>query len=207
MADLLVRGLAVILLRALHQLGVTAAEAVVLRRVDAVSQINADGSYRRLIAYAEAGGVNHVIEISDIALMHAERQAAGVGVDVTGIFKQNPVNIGAVEREAQFQAVEEQCSPAKWESRQQVARTRLIFRKGPQSAAAATVETLRKRHGIRVVLCGRGAESRFEAQLRLARKDDLFAESVVRRISSKYANEICLGAQELGGETQIQGVV
>src|SRR5947209_18808978 len=92
---------------ALDQLLVRALQTEERWRIVAVGQIDADWAHRRLVADAEAHGVDHIVEVLNVVLVNAERKAGKVRIDVPHIVKDYAVDVFAEEREAQLRGVEE----------------------------------------------------------------------------------------------------
>src|ERR1017187_3388307 len=69
----------------IQQVLISAFETEILRPVDAVPQIHAQRPHRRLVAYAKAHRVHHVVEILYIALLLTQGEIVQIGVDVAHI--------------------------------------------------------------------------------------------------------------------------
>src|SRR6185369_813066 len=149
----LVRGRAGVYTR-VDQILLRAFETEVMWTVDAVRQIHAQRPHRSPVAYAEAHGVYHVVEILYVALCLPQRDLAQTGVDVPHIVEEYAADIVADQREAQLVLIEEQECATQIQPRSRVARPRLQLREPPMRGAAAAEETLRQRDdGRRVAGC------------------------------------------------------
>src|ERR1051325_8198340 len=63
-------------------------QTVKRRWIDAVGEIDADGTERRAIAESETGGVHHVIEIGEVILTGSKRDAAQSGIDIAQVMEE-----------------------------------------------------------------------------------------------------------------------
>ena len=79
----------------------------VARRIDAVGEVKSDRPNGSFVPYAEADGVNHIIEVLEIALSHAERETAEIPEDVSCIVKEYAVDVVAEQGEPKFDGIEE----------------------------------------------------------------------------------------------------
>jgi hypothetical protein len=62
-------------------------------RVDAISEIDTEGADGGFITNPKADGVNHVIEILDVALRLPEGKMAHVGIDVAGVVEKDTADV------------------------------------------------------------------------------------------------------------------
>src|ERR1017187_3743002 len=92
----------------IQQVLISAFETEILRPVDAVPQIHAQRPHRRLVAYAEAHRVHHVVEVALSALVLAQREVAEAGVDVAHIVEEHAADIVADQGEAKLGLIEQQ---------------------------------------------------------------------------------------------------
>src|SRR5208283_4453503 len=105
-------------------------EAVKAWRVEVVGQVHAEWADGRAVANAKAGRVNHVIEVSEAVLLHAEGKVVRAGEGVAEIVKQNAADILSDKREPQFGLIEEQRIAADGEAGLRVARSGLLLGEG-----------------------------------------------------------------------------
>jgi len=82
------------------------------RRINAVSQIQADWSDGSLIADAKAYRMDHVGEILEIALAHAKGNASQILEDIPRIMKDDTVYVVAQKGESKFEGVEKGSVPS-----------------------------------------------------------------------------------------------
>ena len=113
MADPLPRGLAE--RRRIHLVGSAlqefrgrAAETQISGRIDAVGEVRAHRADGGAVANSEAGRMHHVIEVVQVALFETEGEIADRAVDVAHVMKQDAADVGAQQRKAKFQIVEQQ---------------------------------------------------------------------------------------------------
>src|SRR5258708_5726297 len=62
-------------------------------RIDAVRQVRANRTDRCLVTNAEAGRVDHVVEVLQIALLRPEGDAPDAAIDIAGVVKQDAADV------------------------------------------------------------------------------------------------------------------
>jgi len=78
------------------------------RRIDAVRQVKSDRPNGSLVSDAKTNGVNHVVEIPQIALACAEGDATKVVINVSRVVEDDSVDVIAEQGESKFESVEQQ---------------------------------------------------------------------------------------------------
>src|ERR1035441_8577762 len=189
----------------IQQILISAFETEILRAVDAVPQIHAQRPHRRLVAYAEAHRVHHVIEILYIALLLAQGEIIQIGVDIAHIVEEHAADIVADQWKPKLRLIEHQEIAAQRKSRGVVARARLAFREGAMRAAAAAEEALRQRDGGRRIARVMGCDD--IANFGAARQHQLLADGVVGGIAQQEAHEIDLRPEGVVRQPEIHRVV
>src|ERR1039457_3297383 len=99
-----------------EQLFLGSLEAVEVRRIDAVAEIDAERADGGAIADAEADGVDHVIEVLDAVLVGAEGDVVEGGIDVAHVVIEDAADVVADQGEAELVLVEEEGVAAEGEA-------------------------------------------------------------------------------------------
>lgn len=151
--------------------------------------------------------MNHVAEIAQAPLIHPETHLPDAGKDVAHVMKQYTIDILSVQRKTQLGVIKKLRGTAQRESRNQVARTRLVFRKTPVRKIAAAEETFSNRNRIGRVRVRRNIERGQNAEGGLSRQCQFRTEGSVRGIAPQHASEVAGRAEGMISEAEVQGVV
>src|SRR5271167_4719203 len=83
-------------------------ESDIVRGIDAVGEIGADGPHRRAVTNTKTHVMDHIVEIPRIVLVDAKRYGAQAGVDVPHVVEQYALDILAEEGKAQLYIINEE---------------------------------------------------------------------------------------------------
>src|SRR5215472_17290452 len=125
------------------QIQVRPFQTIECRRIQTVSQIQTHRPNGRAIPDAEPDGLHHVVEVLQVALVKAERDAAQVRIDIAHVMDQHTMDVIADQREMKLGGVEQQGIASYGKSGFQVAGTGLIVGKAAVRTGAAAVEAFR----------------------------------------------------------------
>ena len=180
-------------------------EAIEVRGIDAVAEIDAQRADGGAIADAEADGVDHVIEVLDAVLAGAEGDVVEGRIDIAHVVIEDAANVVADQGEAELVLVEEEGVAAEGEAGGHIAGAGLVFGEASVGVAAAAEETLGEGNGVDwIAVVVEGSDI---ADFGAAGEDQPLADGVVSGIADEQVDEIALRAEEVFGEAEIDGIV
>src|SRR5579885_3506876 len=188
-------------------------------RVDGVGEIHADGPDGRAVADAESDGVDHVIEILEIALPRAEGNILEGVVNIACILEQHALNVFADEWKTQFEAVDQEGVSAQRESgrqrggsagtcrRSDIPWTGLIPGECADRVGSSREEPFGERNGLGICQARRRGERQDDAKLGLTRQHPLAVlKRMIRGVAEESANKAALRSQDFGGDIEVRGI-
>jgi hypothetical protein len=126
----------------IEQLLAGALQAHIPGAVGRKRKIHPDRPNRRSVPDPESHRLNHVVEILVIPLLVTETYASQVTIDVSGVVKEYTTHIVAQQWKSEFEVTHQQCLPAKRETCEQVARTRLVIGEPSMRSCTTSEESL-----------------------------------------------------------------
>src|SRR5271157_5686071 len=171
-----------------EQLVLGSLEAIEVRRIDALAEIDAERAHGGAIADAEADGVDHVIEVLRAVLVGAERDVVEGGIDVAHVVIEDAADVAADRKTG--------CG---------IARAGLVFGKAAVGIAAAAEETLGQGDGVDWI--AEVVEGGDVADFGAAGEDQPLADGVVRGVAEQHVDEVSIRAEDVFGEPEIDGIV
>src|ERR1035441_4653408 len=188
-----------------EQLVLGSLEAIEVRGIDGIAEVDAERADGGAITDAEADGVDHVIEVLHTVLAGAESDVVEGGIDVTHVVIEDAADVVADQGEAQLVLVEEQGVAAERKTGGHIAGAGLVFGETTVGVAAAAEEALGEGDGVDWI--AEVVEGSDIADFSAAGEDQALADGVVRGVAEEHVDEVALRAEKVFGEADIDGSV